>query len=44
MAFVNIMPVIAEGKDVRIAVNKGGMTQYYAKRKERCAQRRAAIR
>ncbi len=38
------MPVIAEGKDVRIAVNKGSMTPYRAKRKECCAKRRAAIR
>lgn len=44
MAFVNITPVIAEGKDVRIAVNKGSMPPYHAKSKECCAQRRVAIR
>ena len=44
MAFVNIMPVIVEGKDVCVAVNKGSVPPYYAKRKGCCAKMRAAIR
>lgn len=45
MAFVNIMPVIVEGKDaVRITVNKGSMAPYHAKNKKCCAQRHAATR
>ena len=45
MVFVNIMPVIVEGKDsIRIIINKGSMAPYYAKSKKCCAQRHAAIR